>query len=111
MNLQLESTMDVTISARHTTVPATLHDHAERLARRLDRLAPKAATMAVSFETENGIRAAEARLTAAGGPPMIGHGTGPTYRNALNLAIDRIERQLKRRRQRRRQHRRAGVDV
>lgn len=103
--------MDVTISARHTTVPSSLNDHAERLARRLDRYAPKAATMAVNFETENGIRAAEARLTAAGGPPMIGHGTGPTYRNALNQAVDRIERQLKRRRQRRRQNRRAEVDV
>lgn len=103
--------MDVTVFARHTTVPPSLNDHAERLARRLDRYAPKAATMAVNFETENGIRAAEARLTTAGGPPMIGHGTGPTYRNALNQAIDRIERQLKRRRQRRRQNRRAEVDA
>ncbi len=102
--------MVVTISARHTTVPTTLHDHAERLAKRLDRLDPRAATMAVSFETRNGIRGAEARLTAAGGPPMIAHGTGPTYRNALNQAVARIERQLKRRRQRRRQNRRAAAE-
>lgn len=103
--------MDVTISARHTTIPATLHDHAERLGRRLDRFEPKAATMIVSLETENGIRSAEARLTAAGGPPLIGHGTGPTYRNALDQAVDRIERQFKRRRRRRRQKRRSFADT
>lgn len=103
--------MEITISARHTTIPATLHDHAERLARRLDRFGPRAATIAVSFETMNGIRTAEARLSAAGGPPMIAHGSGPTYRNALNQAVERIERQLKRRRQRRRQDRRASAET
>jgi ribosomal subunit interface protein len=103
--------MEVTISGIHTTIPETLHDHAQRLARRLDRYEPRAATMVVHFENVNGIRTAEARLAAAGGPPMIARGTGPTYRNALNQAVERIERQLKRRRQRRRQSRRTTANL
>ncbi len=102
--------MDVTISARHTTIPESLHEHAHRLARRLDRYEPKAASLSVSFDYVNGIRGAEARLSVAGQPPMIATGTGPTWRNALNLAVDRIERQVRRSRQKRRQNRRAAAE-
>jgi len=99
--------MEVTISALHGTVPESLGEHAGRLARRLDRYPLKAASLAINFEKVNGIRRAEARLTRAGGPPLIAHGGGPTYRNALNQAIDRVERQIQRSRDRKRQGRRA----
>ncbi len=102
--------MDITVAARHTTVPDSLHEHAHRLARRLDRYEPRAASLAVMFEYVNGIRSAEARLSVAARPPMIAHGTGPTWRNALNQAVDRIERQLRRSRQKRRQARRAAAE-
>jgi ribosomal subunit interface protein len=104
--------MEVTISAIHCTIPETMHDHAVRLSRRFDRYELRAASLKVTFEPVNGIRTAEARLSTGGAPPMVGQGTGPTYRNALNQAIDRIERQIKRARSRRRQNRRitAGQD-
>ena len=98
--------MDVTVSAIHCTIPESLHDHAARLARRLDRYNLKAATMALTFEKPNALRSVEVRLSTAGAPPLLAQATGDTYRAAMNQAIDRIERQLKRRRQRGRQGRR-----
>lgn len=101
--------MEVMVSAIHGSIPESLHEHALRLGRRFERFQLRAATLAVSFETVNGIRTSEARLTAAGAPPMIARGAGPTYRNALNEAVDRIERQVKRARDRRRQRRRPAA--
>lgn len=101
--------MEVTVSALHGTIPQSLNEHAARHGKRLDRYPLKAASLAVAFEKQNGQRAAEARLTMAGGPPLIGRGTGATYRNALNDAISKVERQLKRARSRRRQRRRESV--
>ncbi len=99
--------MEVTISAIHCTIPDSMYDHASRLGRRLDRYGLKAAAAAITFEPVGGIRTVEVRLSIAGGPPSLARGTGPTYRNALNQAMDRIERQVKRTRDRRRHRRRA----
>jgi len=101
--------MEVKVSALHGTIPDSLNDHAVRHARRLERYPLKAAALSVSFEHASGRRAAEARLNMAGGPPLIGHGIGATYRNALNEAISKVERQLKRARARKRQRRREVV--
>jgi ribosomal subunit interface protein len=98
--------MDVTISAPHGSVPQSLHDHAARLAERLERYGLRAPTMAVVFSKVNGSCAAEARFSMAASPPMVARGSGPTYRNALNQAVDRIERQMRRNRDRRRTRRR-----
>lgn len=98
--------MEVTVSALHGTIPESLNDHAARHAKRLERYPLKAAALSIAFEKQTAGRAAEARLTMAGGPPLIGHGSGATYRNALNEAISKVERQLKRARARRRQRRR-----
>jgi ribosomal subunit interface protein len=102
--------MEVTVSELHGTIPESLNEHAARHAQRLDRYPLKAATLAIAFEKQSGRRAAEARLTLAGGPPLIGRGQGATYRNALNDAISKVERQLKRARSRRRQLRRMTAD-
>jgi ribosomal subunit interface protein len=98
--------MEITISAIHCTIPESLHDHAARLARRLDRYELRVATLKLSFEKINGVRAVEARLSSAGNTPFIAHGGGPTYRSAMNQVFDRVERQIKRTRSRRREHRR-----
>jgi ribosome-associated translation inhibitor RaiA len=103
--------MEVTVSAIHCTIPESLHDHAARLGRRLDRYEPRAAILALTFENPNGLRLVEARLTSAGGPPLLARATAATYRAAMNQAVDRIERQLKRRRQRVRQGRRAPAAI
>jgi len=101
--------MEVTVTAIHCTLPDSLDEHAARLGRRLDRYGLKAAMLAVSFAKVNGLRTAEARLSSAGNPPIIARGDGPTYRNALNQVLDRVERQVKRARAKTRQGRRAGA--
>jgi len=100
--------MEVTVTAIHCTLPDSLDEHAARFGRRLDRYGLKAAVLAVSFEKVNGLRTAEARLSSASNPPFIARGIGPTYRNALNEVLDRVERQVKRTRTRKRQNRRAA---
>jgi ribosomal subunit interface protein len=94
--------MEVTINGRHCSIPESVREHASRLVRRLDRYGARATSAIVSFEADHGRKSAEARLAVAGGPPLVAHADGPTYRSALERSIDRLERQLKRRRQRRR---------
>jgi ribosomal subunit interface protein len=92
--------MEITINARHCTVPDSLRNQAlQRLGRlaRIDRRIT-AATLVVDG-TRTG-RRAEARVSVAGGPPLIAHAEGATLRAAMDGAVQRIERQLKRRRQR-----------
>lgn len=101
--------MEVTVSALHGTIPESLNEHAARHAKRLQRYPLKAASLTIAFENVTTGRTAEARLSMAGGPPLIGHGSGATYRNALNEAISKVERQLKRARSRRRQRRRESA--
>jgi ribosomal subunit interface protein len=99
--------MEVTVSAIHCTIPESLHEHAARLSRRLDRYNLRAPTLALTFENANAQRSVEVRLSTGGGPPLLAKATGDTYRAAMNQSVDRLERQLKRRRQRVRQTRRA----
>jgi putative sigma-54 modulation protein len=103
--------MDISINARHQRVGDSLRAQAEFRLSRLQRLEERITSADIVFEVENTTRNAEARLRIAGGPPIIGHGEGATLRNALDAAMDRLERQLKRRRQRRRDSRtRVGRD-
>jgi len=48
------------------------------------------------FSTEGSTRLMDVRLTVKGGAPILGRGQGPTYRTALDRAMDRLETQLKR---------------
>jgi ribosomal subunit interface protein len=97
--------MDVTINARHLKVGDSLRAQADYRLERLQRLEPRITSATITLEAVGTDRQAEARLGVAGGPPIIGHGSGATLRNALDGAMDRIERQLKRRRQRMRNNR------
>jgi putative sigma-54 modulation protein len=92
--------MDITINARHHKVPDSLRHQAEYRFERLARLERRLTGATLVFDADRGTKRAEARATVAGGPPIIGNGEGPTLRNALDAALDRMERQLKRRRQR-----------
>jgi ribosomal subunit interface protein len=94
--------MDISINARHQRVGESLRSQAEFRLARLQRLDGGITSARITFEVQNTTRIAEARLAVSGGPPIIGHGEGATLRNALDAAMDRLERQLKRRRQRRR---------
>jgi putative sigma-54 modulation protein len=92
--------MEITINARHCTVPVSLRNQAMQRIMRLQRLHRRLTGGTIVFEVEREVRRVDARLAVAGGPPLIGHGEGATLRAALDGALDRLERQLKRRRER-----------
>jgi ribosomal subunit interface protein len=92
--------MEVTITTRHCTIPDSLRDQTERLLRRFQRLHSRATSAIVRFETESFEKNVEVRLNVGGGPPIIAHASGPTFRSALERAFDRLDRQVKRRRDR-----------
>jgi ribosomal subunit interface protein len=92
--------MEITINARHCTVPDSLRNQATQRILRLQRLHRRLTGGTIVFEVEREARRAEARLAVAGGPPLIGHGQGATLRAAMDGALDRLERQLKRRSER-----------
>ena len=92
--------MEVTITTRHCTIPEPLRDQAERLMGRFLKLHTRATSAVVCFEGEGFEKSVEARLHTGGGPPLVAHASGPTFREALDRAVDRLDRQVKRRRKR-----------
>lgn len=100
--------MDVTITALHCTVPDSIRELTERRMAGLERYGRRAMSAAVSFANDHGRKTCEARIGIAGGPPRIATATAPTFRAALDLAADRLERQLKRYQDRRRRRRGAA---
>jgi ribosomal subunit interface protein len=92
--------MEITINARHISVPESVRNQATQRMSQLQRLNRRLTGGTIVFAAERNARRAEARLAVAGGPPILGHGEGPTLRAALDAAIERLERQLKRRRER-----------
>jgi len=93
--------MDVTINARHCKVPDSLRNQAAQRFARMERVDPRITTATLVFDEGTGTRRAEARLTIPGGLLLVGHGAGPTFRAAMDGALHRLERQLKRTRDRR----------
>jgi ribosomal subunit interface protein len=92
--------MDITVNARHCTIPDSVRNQATQRLLSMRRLDPRLTGGAIVFIAERGERHAEARLAVTGGPPLVGHGSGPTLRSAMDRALDRLARQLKRRRER-----------
>lgn len=97
--------MNVTITARHCTPPERVRQLAEETLERLVRYEDRLVSAAVSFELDHGLHKVEARLSVAGGPTTLAHGSGESFREALDRMSDRLRRQLQSRRERRRDHR------
>jgi ribosomal subunit interface protein len=92
--------MDITINARHCKVPDSLRNQAQQRFTRLARIDRRLTAATLVFEVQHNVKRVEARIAVAGGPPLVSHDEGATLRNAMDGALDRVERQLKRRRQR-----------
>jgi ribosomal subunit interface protein len=97
--------MDITMNARHCTVPESIRGQAQARLERLQRFDVRMLGATVTFSAESGVKQVDIRAVIKGGPPQLGHGSGPTFRSALDRAIERMERQVKRRRERRRTYR------
>jgi ribosomal subunit interface protein len=96
--------MNVSITARHCTVSERTRTEAQDRLRRLQRFEPRLANAEVEFEDDHGTKQVETRIFVAGSHSIVAHGSGDTFRTALDRSIDRLTRQLKRRRDRLRDH-------
>lgn len=94
--------MDITMNARHCTVPESLRRLAQARLERLQRFDTRMQSATVTFQAESGVKQVDIRAAIKGGPPQLGQGTGATFRSALDRALERMERQVKRRREKRR---------
>lgn len=96
--------MQVRITVRHNTVSDALRRRAEERVRRLEKYNPRVQTAAVTFDEEGDQHRIEVRLDVAGAKAVVGQATDHVAKTALDEAIQRAGRQLKRQRERRVSH-------
>ncbi|MEJ2216552.1 MAG: ribosome-associated translation inhibitor RaiA [Gemmatimonadota bacterium] len=96
--------MNVTVTARHCRIHDSDRERALSRVGRLSRYEPRMAEGDVIFEEEGAVRCAEVRVRVDGGSIRVARAESDTFRAALDLAVQKITRQLKRKRERRVDH-------
>lgn len=96
--------MQVNITARHCNVPQKVKVEAQERVKRLERYEPRVDNAVIEFDNDHGTKQVETRIFVAGSHSIVAHGSGETFRTALDQSMDRLTRQLKRRRERVRDH-------
>ena len=96
--------MRVQITARHCDFPDELLTHTEQQIQKLIRYDPRVASAEVTYTEEKHARKAEVVLHIDGAEPVVAHAEEREFRSALDKAIDRVTRMLKRERQQHRDH-------
>jgi ribosomal subunit interface protein len=94
--------MDVKITARHCTVSDSVRQRASERLRRLHRYEQRITSAELIFQEEGVVKRAEARLDRAAGPRVIATGSGAAFGPALEQAMDRLARRLRRQREQQR---------
>ncbi|MHC5019033.1 MAG: ribosome hibernation-promoting factor, HPF/YfiA family [Planctomycetota bacterium] len=99
----------VTLTARQVEVPKALREYVEEKAERLTRFEDRIRKVRVILEPDGGAFRAEMLVTMTRGAKIVGDATGTGFPEALDLAVDRVERQLAREKERlQEQRRKAG---
>jgi ribosomal subunit interface protein len=96
--------MDVRITARRVDISDSFRLRADERARKLVRYQPRLLSVEVVVEEDGAVHAVELRASVAGTPPMIARAEADSERSALDRAMDRMRRQLRRDRSRRTEH-------
>ena len=86
--------MRTTISVRHTRISDAIRSRAEAVMERLGALSPHALESTVVFDRESIAHRVEVRLHVRGGQILVGAGSGPDHRTALDRAEEKLRRQL-----------------
>lgn len=86
--------MRVTITARHCEIEDHLRDRARELMERLGKAAPRLVTARVTFSEDHDEALVELQVRGARGLVHLAHGTGADHRSALDLAVQRMRRQV-----------------
>lgn len=100
--------MQVTFSSPRCTVPEPVLQLAEEQFHKLLKYETRLSAADLRFDIDHGLHRVEARLTVSGASMIVAHGTGDSFRTAVDRIIDRLSRQLRRRRERR-QDTRLGI--
>jgi ribosomal subunit interface protein len=96
--------MDVRITTRRATVSEAFLRQAEERVRKLDRFEPRLQAVALTVDEDRGRISIETRAEVPGAPPMIASADAATDRSALDKALQKLGRQLRRHRTRRTDH-------
>jgi ribosomal subunit interface protein len=99
--------MQTTISVRHCEVSTELRERAEAVMTRVANHSPHALESTVVFDVGPDAQLVELRLHVRGGQVLIGQGSAPDHRTALDQAEAKLLRQLDRVTETRRDHRSA----
>lgn len=102
--------MKVTIVGRHFDVTPSVREYAESKVERLGRFFERLGDVRVTLGSEGQELTAEIVVGAPKGAQLVGEARGETVYAAVDLAIDKVERQVTRHKERLNDHRggRAG---
>jgi ribosomal subunit interface protein len=106
----------VQITERHCDVPSDVRERTEAMVASLAKYSPRASAADVVFEEERVDKVVELIVHIDGTEPVVAQGRDSEFRTALDQAVDRASRMLRRQRERRTDHKapprreRAGRD-
>ena len=96
--------MTIQITTRRCHVPQKVLDRTEEQVERLKKYDAHIAGADVVFEEEKLSRTIEIVLRFERGEPLVAKGDGPDFRSALDKAIDRLGRMVRKQRDRKVDH-------
>ncbi len=99
----------VSVTARHVEVPDELREYVEEKVDRLARFEDKIRKVRVILSPDGGAYRAEMRVEMARGAKLVGEASGTGFPEALDLVVDKVERQLAREKERRQDRRREAA--
>lgn len=96
--------MDVRITARHTELSESFVEFARERTRKLVKYEPRLNAVDLLFEDDHGELTTEARADVPGVPALIARAASMDRRKALDSAVRKLGRQLRRERAKRVDH-------
>jgi ribosomal subunit interface protein len=90
--------MDVRMTTRHVGLSDSFRKLAEERVQKLGKYEPRLIAVDLIFENDHGRFIAEARADVPGRPPLIARSAGDGRRKALDQALRKLARQLRRER-------------
>ncbi|HLG29518.1 MAG TPA: ribosome-associated translation inhibitor RaiA [Candidatus Brocadiales bacterium] len=86
--------MDITISGRHLNVTEAMKDYARKKAAKLERFFDRIRKIQVTLDVEGERQIAEMIVSAARGSTLIAEVSAADMYAAIDLAVDKLEKQL-----------------
>lgn len=96
--------MRITITERHCQVPNRIRDRTESLVEGLGKFEERATAAEVVYSDEKHTKKIEIIVHIDGAPHVVARGDGDDFRSALDGAVNRVKRMLRKQRDQRRDH-------